>query len=91
MVFFVVIQSINTGLEKLGVMDLLPDTVIVSGKGQKAKWPSTRKDTRPNVTVYDQTTGKTISSLFPAHESTPDGMAVITTAEGCRCIAFSYR
>ena len=87
--FFAVVQSINTGLEKLNVMDMLPnDSIIVSGKGRN-KGQSDRSDSIKFLTV-NRMTGNIVSNVSSARACMPDGMAVFTTADGSERVALSY-
>ena len=86
-----VLQSINTELESLSAMDVLADdSIVVSGRGS-IKWPSVRPDTRSKFIKYNRVTGKSLCNIYSTHACMPDGMAVLTTADGYERIAFSYR
>ena len=86
-----VLQSINTELESLSAMDVLADdSIVVSGRGN-IKWPSVRPDTRSKFIKYNRVTGKSLCNIYSTHACMPDGMAVLTTADGYERIAFSYR
>ena len=72
--------SINTGFEKLGVMDLLPDaSIIVSDQNYQ--------NLRPTLKMYQAKTGKLLYKSFDAN--VPDGMAVVTAASR-QYLALSY-
>ena len=84
-------QSINAGFEKLSVMDLLPDdSILVSGKGSISQ-PSVRPDTRLKFVSFNILTGDRVCNVSSKHKSMPFGMAVFTTAGGCKRVAFTYR